>query len=255
MHTNGAAKQRIVRAAFYGLLVMLPAASRAAAQTEFETASIHLSKAQVKFERNGHTEVRRGTLQMDDVTISSCIQWAYGTSQGLVNGPPTLTEARYDILAKADPNATKEQMRLMLRALLADRFKLTFHREKREMRVYTLTLAKSGLKMQPAASPDGEAWHENNAMGMVAKSMTIRELAYYVSDPLNAPLTDGTGLAGRYDFTVNFTPYVDMNSGDRPDVTSVIKAALKGELGLEMIQRKDQVDVIVVNRVEAPSGN
>ena len=105
----------------------------------------------------------------------------------------SLIATRYDITAKTDPHATKEQMQMMLRTLLSERFKLAFHMEKKEMRVYTLTVAKSGIKMKP--SPPGvEMHHENSATGMVAQAITMQELANYLSDPLDAPLTDSTGL-------------------------------------------------------------
>ncbi len=225
------------------------------AQAPFEVAVIRPSSGQVKFERNGKTEAAFGTLRMHDVTVSSCIQWAYGKPQALITGPAALTEARYDITAKTDPHATKEQMQEMLRALLSERFKLAFHAEKKELRVYTLTVAKGGIKMKPSA-PGVEMHHENSAKGMVAGSITMQELADYLSDPLNAPLTDGTGLTGRYDFIIDFTPYVNLEQSDvRPDPVSVIRSALRGDLGLDLVQGKAVVEVMVVDRVEAPSAN
>jgi uncharacterized protein (TIGR03435 family) len=230
-------------------------AKSALAQAAFDVAVIHASSSEVKFERNGKTEVAFGSLRMHDVTLSTCIQWAYGTSQALVTGPTSLTNVHYDITAKTDPSTTQAKMRLMLQTLLADRFKLAFHTEKRELRVYTLTLAKSGIKMHPSA-PGGEMFRENSATGMVARSISMKELADYLSDPLDAPLTDGTGLSGRYDFTIDFTPYVDMERGDvRPDPAAVLKAALKGDLGLDLVQRREVMDVMVVDHVEPPSNN
>ena len=237
------------------LVSALIVARSALAQAAFDAAVIRPSSGEVKFERNGKIEVAYGTLRMHDVSVSSCIQWAYGTSQALVTGPPSLTQARYDITAKADPHASKEQMQAMLRTLLSERFKLVFHTEKKEMRVYTLTVAKGGIKMKPSA-PGVEMYHENSATGMVARSISMQELANYLSDPLDAPLTDATGLPGRYDFTIDFTPYVNMEQSDvRPDPASVLKSALKGDLGLDLVQGKGIVDVMVVDHLEAPSEN
>ncbi|HEY5214914.1 MAG TPA: TIGR03435 family protein [Acidobacteriaceae bacterium] len=252
------ARRIVARAFLFAMMIIfstVPVAKSAFAQASFDVAAIHPSGAEVKFERNGKTEVAYGTLRMRDVTVSTCIQWAYGTSQALVTGPASLTAVHYDITAKTDPNATKEQMQIMLRTLLSERFKLAFHVEKKEMRVYTLTVAKSGIKMHPSAA-GGEMHHENSATGMVGRSVTMHELADYLSDPLNAPLTDGTGLPGRYDFAIDFTPYVDMERSDvRPDPVAVLKLALKGDLGLALIQSKEQVDVMVVDHVEPPSSN
>lgn len=254
---NTSAGQIMTRALVSALMLCstLAVAKSALAQASFDAAVIRPSSGQVKFERNGKTEVGYGTLRMHDVSVSSCIQWAYGTSQALVTGPPSLTQARYDITAKTDPQASKEQMQAMLRTLLSERFKLVFHTEKKEMRVYTLTVAKGGIKMKPSV-PGGEMFHENSATGMVARSISMQELANYLSDPLNAPLTDGTGLTGRYDFIIDFTPYVNMEQSDvRPDPVSVLKSALRGDLGLDLVQGKAVVDVMVVDHVEPPSEN
>lgn len=227
----------------------------ATAQSAFDVASIHLSSGEVKFERNGLTKAEHGTLTMHDVTVGTCIGWAYGIPQGLISGPAALRDVHYDIVAKTDPKTTEEQMRVMLRALLSERFHLVFHVEKKDMRVYTLVVAKGGIKMHPSA-PGGTMFRENNAMGMVARSISMHELAEYLSDPLNAPLVDATGLPGRYDLTIDFTPYVDeRQEGVRPDPVAVLGNALKGELGLELVQAKQQVDVTVVDHVESASSN
>jgi len=229
----------------------------AIAQTTFDVATIRPSSGAVRFEHDGTTQFAYGTLRMHDVTADTCIQLAYGISQSLITGPSSMRDVHYDITAKADPNTTEQQMQLMLRALLHDRFNLAFHLEKKELRVYNLVVAGSDIKikMHPSA-PGGEMHHENSATGMVGHSMTMQELATYLSEPLGAPLTDHTGLPGRYDFTIDFTPYVETGpTNDRPDPAAVLKSALKGELGLELVQRKDQVDVMIVDHIDPPSSN
>jgi uncharacterized protein (TIGR03435 family) len=84
----------------------------------------------------------------------------------------------------------------------------------------------------------------------------LQELATYLSDPIGAPLIDKTGLTGPYDLSFDFTPYVDNTPTDvRPDPIAVLKATLKGELGLDMVQRKDIVNVMVVDHIDPPTGN
>jgi len=231
-------------------------ATAATAQNTFDVASIHLSGASVKGERNGATDITHGTLTMHDVTVYTCIHWAYGIPLPLIHGPADLKDVHYDIIAKAAPDTTEEQMRLMMRSLLNERFHLTFHHEKAETRVYTISVAKSGLKMKPA-EPGGQSSHQNGKMSMVGHSMTIAELADYLADPLGGPATDKTGLPGRYDFAIDFTPYVDSDhlNNERPDPVVVIKAALKGELGLELVQSKETVDTLVIDHVEPPTAN
>jgi uncharacterized protein (TIGR03435 family) len=227
----------------------------AVAQAAFDVAVIRPSSGEVKFEHDGTTVMSYGTLRMHDVTVSTCIQWAYGITRPQLVGPDAIRNVHYDIVAKTDPQATKGQMQAMMKTLLSDRFKLAFHVEKREMKVFTMTVAKGGIKMKPS-TPGVEMSHENSATGMVAHSISMKELADYLADPLGAPLVDGTGLPGRYDFVIDFTPYVNMEQSDvRPDPVSVLKSALKGDLGLELVQGKAVVDVTVVDRVEAPTEN
>jgi uncharacterized protein (TIGR03435 family) len=232
------------------------AASPAIAQTAFDVASIRPTGQRIQYERNGKTEFAYGTLTMRDVTVSTCIHLAYGTPLTLIQLPSTFKEERYDITAKVDPATTEAQMRLMMQALLKERFNLAFHQEKKELRVYSLVVAKNGIKMR-VATPGETMGHENSAMGMTARSISMPELADYLSDPLNAPLTDETGLTGRYNFAIDFTPYVDAGrtEGVRPDPVAVIRAVLKGDLGLDLIQHKAEVPTLVVDRVEAPSNN
>ena len=248
----------VARRALVAALMVLGAgvgARDAVAQSAFDVAVIRPSSGEVKFEHDGKTVVSYGTLRMHDVTVSTCIQWAYGITRPQIAGPDAIRTVHYDITAKTDPGATKEQMQAMMRTLLSDRFKVAFHVEKRELKVFTMTVAKGGIKMKPSA-PGVEMSHENSATGMVAHSISMQELADYLADPLGAPLTDGTGLTGRYDFVIDFTPYVNMEQSDvRPDPVSVLKSALKGDLGLDLVQGKAVVDVTVVDHVEAPSAN
>jgi uncharacterized protein (TIGR03435 family) len=232
-------------------------ATSAYAQGSFDVATIRPSSGQVQFERSGSTEFAYGTLKMRDVPVSHCIELAYGIVPPLLFGPDSLKEVHYDITAKAAPDTTEEQMRLLLRALLKERFNLTFHTEKRELRVYTLVVAPGGIKpkLHPSA-PGGERHRQNAAKSMVAQSITMTELATYLSDPLGAPLIDRTGLTGPYDLSIDFTPYVDMENRDvRPDPIAVLRATLKGDLGLDMLQRKDTVDVMIVDHIDPPTAN
>ncbi|HEY4355061.1 MAG TPA: TIGR03435 family protein [Acidobacteriaceae bacterium] len=252
-----AAQRRTNRTVTLGILLVVGVlfAKVSLAQETFDVAVIRPSAAEVKFEHNGKTEFAHGTLTMRDVTVSTCIQLAYEVPPSLIAGPSSLKDVHYDITAKAAPDATRQQMRMMLRTLLHDRFQLAFHLEKKELKVYAMVVAKGGIKMKPSAE-DGEGYHENSDIGMIGRSMTMHDLATYLSDPLGAPLTDSTGLPGRYDLKIDFRPYVDDERRDvRPDPVAVLKAALKGELGLELVERKDVMDVMTVDRVEPPSSN
>jgi uncharacterized protein (TIGR03435 family) len=239
-----------------GLVLSAETVVRAAgAQVGFAVATIRPSAAAVQFEHDGKTETSPGTLRMRDVTVNTCIKWAYSLQDSQIVGPGWMQQDHFDISAKADGPVGDEQMKRMLQALLADRFRLVFHRDQKELKSLALTVAKSGAKLKQAAD-GGTPFRQNSANGMVAKSITMQEFADFISGPLQIPVVDKTGLPGRYDFTLDFTSYLpdDMETM-RPDPTTVIMAALQGELGLRLEPRKEQVEVMVVDHVERPSEN
>lgn len=253
---------RIPRIILICLLVLAlePAHVSVSAQNPaFEVATIRPSKEAVKFERDGETQLLGDTLRMRDVTVNTCIKLAYHVQDRQIAGPSWLASERFDITAKTDGPADEDTVKLMVRSLLANRFGLSFHRESREMKVIILTVANGGAKLAPTATPDAKPYHQNSANGTIATSMPMAEFADFISAPLDTPVVDHTGLKGKYDFTIDFTPYLpdpgkNMDPG-RPDATALLKAVLNDELGLRMEGGKASLDVLVVDHIEKPSEN
>lgn len=228
-----------------------------AQQPSFAVATIRPSAAQVQFEHDGKTDFLPDTLRMRDVTLNTCIKLAYGVQDSQISGPGLLRSEHYDITAKADAPVSHDQMKLMLQTLLGDRFRLSFHRENKELKGFALVVTKGGPKFHEAVG-DGETTRQNTATATIAKSITMREFADFLSGPVEAPIVDKTGLAGKYDFTLDFTSYLPPL--DRPtkmdDFLGVMQAALDGELGLKLEpHRKEVVEVLVIDHVEKPSEN
>ena len=225
------------------------------AQATFAVAAIRPSGQQVKFEADGRTTTSRGHLLMQDVTVSTCLKWAYGVQQSQMIGPSWLSSEHFDIDAKADDPVDIPQLKLMLQALLAERFKLTFHREKKELKSFVMTVAKSGLKMRPSAPDVAHSW-QNSANGTVATGIPMQEFADYMAGPMEAPIVNETGLDGKYDFTLDFTNYLAADDHVmHREMTGVLIAAMQGELGIKLEGRKSMVDVMVIDHVDRPSEN
>jgi uncharacterized protein (TIGR03435 family) len=224
----------------------------------FAVASIRPSGAEVKFEHDGKREVSPGALTMRDVTVATCIKWAYGVQDSQIAGPAWLQSEHFDIMARADEPAGIEALKLMMRTLLADRFGLSFHRQSKEVRSYVLTVAKSGHKLRESAA-DTKPSRQNSANGTVARAITMKEFADFIAGPLQTPVVDMTGLQGKYDFTLDFTPYLPANATvmrvDYTDTNGIIISALLGELGLKVESRKESVEVMMIDHVERPSAN
>lgn len=237
------------------LLLVLLISVAGHAQASFDVASIRLSKQEVKFERDGETEISHGTLRMRDVTLSTCIRFAYKVQQAQIIGEPRRNEQHYDIIAKASPETTAEQMRPMMQALLQERFHLVVHREKRELNGYVLSVVPKGARIKLSINQDGELYRQNSAAGMVAKNITMQELADYMSEPIGSPLADGTHLEGKYDLVIDFTKYVDTPREILPNATTVLNAAFKGDLGLQLTKDKAVYNMVVLDHFEPATEN
>lgn len=242
-----------MRALLIAILALAPLGTPA--QQHFDVISIHLSRGEVKFERDGETVITPVSVHMHDVTVSTCIKLAYGVQQAQIVGTEGMDQQHYDIEAKTDAPANTEQVRAMLQQLLTERFDLRFHRGSKDLDANVLTVAPQGLKMKPSSNQDGEPVHQNSAMGMVAHNFTVQDLADYASGPLGTPLFDETHLSGRYDFTIDFHPYVDSAPDIHASPQSVLRAALAGELGLKMTHKHVTIDTIVIDHVQPPTAN
>jgi uncharacterized protein (TIGR03435 family) len=246
-----------MRLAGFAISFLALASTAASAQT-FSAASIRPSAGQVQFEHDGKTEISPGNLRMRDVTVATCIKWAYGVQDSQILGPDWLQSEHFDIIARADEPVPGEQLKLMMGALLADRFKLTFHRQTKELRSYAMTVAKGGHKLHESTG-ESKPFRENSAIGTVVKATTMKEFADFIAGPLQTPVVDMTGLNGRYDFALDFTPYLPGGEHvmklEFDNATGIIIASLKGELGLDLESRKENVEVLVIDHVEKPSEN
>lgn len=243
----------------FGLFAALSLAAHA--QATFDVASVRPATEHIEFERDGQTSVLHGTLRMHDVSVTDSIAFAYSISTSQIVGPASLKDQRYDIVAKGNPDATESQIRQMLQSLLAERFHLTSHREQKEMRGYILAVASSPPKhpgkFHPSAA-NGEVYRQNSARGTVARNITMKQFADFLSGPLEGPVADETKLPGQYDLQLDFAGYVDLTPTDPselPGVAYVLNAALKGELGLQITTRKTHFDIIVVDHIEYPTPN
>lgn len=226
-----------------------------AQQTTFAVAVIHPSAAPVPFVHDGKTEISPDALVMQDVTVATCIKWAYHVQDSQIIGPDWLRADHFDITAKTDGPVSREQMKLMMKTLLADRFHLSFHQETRMLKAYAIVRVNKTLKLKPTAV-DANSSIENSDIGFVAKSTTLKEFADYIADPMKSPVIDETGLAGKYDFSVDFTPYLPTDADSvRPNVISVMMSAFEGELGLKLEPRKLSVYVLIIDHLDKPTAN
>jgi len=247
------------------------AAPVTAARPVFEAATVKLNKSGSS---GSHTDFDHGRYSATNVQLKNLMHYsAYGVPEPrILGGPKWLDSERFDIEAKVDssvidqmrtlsPEQGKLQRQAMFQQLLADRFKLAVHWETRELPVYALVVAKNGPKLHVSTTSDSGTSSGNGLF--TARGMTLAEITQSLTQELATELgrvvIDKTGLAGRYDVTLKWTPGTDgapsdngtENAGSGPSIFT----AMQEQLGLKLESTKGPVQVLVIDHVEMPSEN
>lgn len=238
----------------------------------FEVATIKPSKPEEGFSLLvGRRGGGANSLTSSGTSLSFLMQFAYSVHARQIEGGPSWFESeKYDITAKPDhegiPNAS--QLRGMMQKLLADRFELTFHREKKELPVYAITVLKTGPKLAKSDPGRGNLPGFGLGRGMLRiGNATMADFAYLLqANVLERPVVDKTGLTDRFDFTVKYTPDASQilpgggppgpePAADNADAPPDLFTAVQQQLGLKIESIKAPVDVLVIDTVEKPSEN
>jgi uncharacterized protein (TIGR03435 family) len=191
-----------------------------------------------------------GAIDYTGVPLLNVIRRAYNVEPMQIVGPAWIATDTYDIHAKLPPATPLPQMQLMLQGLLAERFQLIVHREKKEFTGYTLVIGKQGSKMHPSENGRlGYGPTTKDAAGRHLRGkISMPILASYLSEELGRPVTDSTGLNGLFDISLDYS--VD----DAP--APGLFAAVQEQLGLKMEAKKALFEVIVVDRLgKVPTEN
>jgi bla regulator protein blaR1 len=232
-----------------------------------------------------------GRITAENMSLRNLVRFAFQVQDfQLVGGPDWLEKERFDILAKAEHDivpsrpGTTGPGQLMLRSLLADRFKLTIHQEKRELPVYALVLARSdgrlGSQLRqsttdcvaimaaergrgfPAPTRDVQCGMRVSPGNVVGGGFPLSQLVTTLSQFVRRTVVDRTGLKGDFDIDLKWTPD-QMPAGPPPPGAPPLPpidpngpsifTALQEQLGLKLESSKEAVDVFVIDHIEAPA--
>jgi uncharacterized protein (TIGR03435 family) len=219
-------------------------------------------------------------IQLLNVWPAIAIREAYqlGYNQQLQNVPEWTISERYDIVAKVDAGdvpsfrkLTFDQVREMLQPVLADRFKLSVHRQIKELPVYDLVVSKNGPKFAAAKLPskkypNGNLDRESNYINM--EGLPMGSLAFALMRQLGRSVVDKTGLTAKYDLMLRWSPdeqATPMSNGpdnlrqgiaQSPDSSEPsIFTAIQEQLGLRLVPSKGPVECVFIDHIERPSEN
>lgn len=186
----------------------------------------------------------------------------------IVGGPAWINTERFDIVARSDAPDSLPQLTPMMQTLIVDRFKLAFHRETRELPVFALVTVKKdgtlGPGLRPTACPDVAidlartqpcANVSNDRGRLTMRGMPFFQFPQFLAPFVNRVLVDQSGLTGRYDVDLTWTPDRAPSAADVPanDPNAVsIFTAIQEQLGLRLESTRAPVEVLVIDRVERP---
>jgi uncharacterized protein (TIGR03435 family) len=260
-----------------------PFATPPAAPLAFDVISIRPSKSVMTTDNNGNTFSRMfigdtpDGYHVENATLKYIVSSAYNVKDdAIVGGPAWIGANHYDIDAKVTPGTdapppklTGAQRRQMIQSLLADRFKLIVHDETKDAPIYELQIAKSGSKLPESTPNDGFAKGiigiDGNPVPIgylmplglgrrFGQAVTIASLAESLSHELKRPVVDKTGLTGKYDLSLEWTP--DNTPDDSPLASGPsLFTAVQEQLGLKLTSTHGPVKTLVIDHVEPPSPN
>jgi len=252
--------------------------AQSAATPAFDVASVKPNRSQdqepASFVQPG------GRYTATNITVRALVKSAYGLHDDqLTGGPGWVNSDRFDISAKAEgysvPSAFRDTARLMLRPLLADRFKLILRRERRDLPVYALLRAGTELGPQlrradprhcdgaPRAMPTPPRATEPEAPlpcgaeiyrpgHLAARAMPLSAFVLNVSRYTDHVVVDRTGLEGKFDWEVQWIPDTLTLDGSNTPEGPLLFAALRDQAGFRIERQRSSIEVFVIERVEPP---
>jgi uncharacterized protein (TIGR03435 family) len=205
-----------------------------------------------------------------NTSLTYLLAYSSDMQQNQIIGAPAWADTdKFDIKAEPDilGQPSHQQLNILVQKLLADRFKLTFHREKKELSAYVLVLDTASLKItksdDASATSSGFSFHGFGKI--VATNATITDFVHMLQVfVLDRPVVDQTGLTGRYNFTLTWTPDDSQyfRIGMKPvqpsataDTPPDLFTAISQQMGMKLHAAKVLVDVLVIDHVEKPSAN
>lgn len=214
--------------------------------------------------------MRGGHLVIKALSLHDLIKFVYPVQDRQITGGPSWMDTeKWDIEVKPDTpgSPNQQQMQEIVQKLLVERFALKVHEEKREMTAYILTVGKNGPKMTKSADPfpdpnfiigpGGKLHAQGTTMGDFAQLLQV--------SILDRPVVDQTGVTGKWDFTLRWTPDESQFPGgpwpppkptaDDPNGPPPLFTAIQQQLDLKLEARKMQVPVLVIDHAERPSPN
>lgn len=220
----------------------------------FEVASVKLNASGSQQSNPGR--MAGETFVASNVTPMQLIRAIYGFQDFQIVGLPGWANAdRFDITARTPPGTTFDVARTMAQTLMAERFRLRTHRERKEAGVLALVVARGGLKITPMAptrcDPPNRCGMNATPTRIESTGQSMEQLATRLSRSLAQNVVNKTGAQGIFDFTLQWTQEEQFRGG----ASSTIFTSLTEQLGLRLESQRAEVEMLVVDLIERPSAD
>lgn len=272
-------------AAIGALFIAVPACLGAAQQTATPDSNVPAlapmkANADPAFEvatiKPSDTSAPHGTFLKTDgrhliaynFPVAWLISYAYGVHKSqIAGGPKSVLDAHFDIdgVPDIEGHPNMNQTKIMLRKLLQSRFKLEFHRDQREMSAYAIVVAKSGPELRTTTRKPGDStvFSISPHVALKVRNASMADFAHGMQEAfLDKPVVDQTGLKGRYDFDLKWTPDEPGAGGGGPPQSPAdpnpppgLYTAIQEQIGLKIESTKAPVEVLVIDHLEMPTAN
>jgi len=227
----------------------------------FEVASVkvHSNESTIRHP----PKFRNGTFTADSVLLRTLLAIAFDIADDRINGPQWIDSDKYDIIAKTADGGRleKDDIQPLLQNLLQERFHLVVHTEIREEAAYNLLIAKGGCKL--AAFDPGRPFKPRvtaqaaGAAVLSGSNITISRIAKQLELVVGRPVVDRTGIEGRFDYALTYTPLGTQRNDIVSDSSSDdLLTALQRQLGLQLASQKQPIKILMIDEaMRVPTQN
>lgn len=189
-----------------------------------------------------------------NVSLKLMMTVAYRVNFEQISGPDWISDELFDVNAQAEQPATIEELHVMLRNMVVDRFRLRMHIETKTRAIYVLSADQGGVKLKPSETEGDPQVSQPAQWTLAARSTRMNYFSWLLGLFVDRPIVDRTGLKNAYDFTLSWNPELSAETSSENPAPGLFEA-VKKELGLRLDPQNGPLEILVVDHAERPEPN